>query len=111
MILNLLTNAAKYAREGRVVELAWRPENGRVRFEVMDEGPGVDTADVPRLFTPFDRLGHAKVRGTEGTGLGLSVCRRIAQLHGGGISVKSLPGEGSRFTLHLPAAQAAHHLE
>ena len=106
VILNLLTNAAKYAREGRIVELASRPENGRVRFEIMDGGPGVDPADVPRLFTPFDRLGHTKVRGTEGTGLGLALSKRLVEAMGGEIGFANRSsGKGAVFWFTLPAGR------
>lgn len=106
IMLNLLTNAAKYAREGERVELTSAADNGRVRFEIIDEGPGVAPSDVPRLFTPFDRLGHPKVRGTEGTGLGLALSKRLVEAMGGEIGFQNRHGrKGAIFWFTLPAGQ------
>lgn len=104
IILNLLANAAKYARNGGRVDMVCRAINGRVRFEIIDEGPGIDPADIPRLFTPFDRLGHHKVRGTEGTGLGLALSKRLVEAMGGEIGFLNRPSRtGAIFWFSLPA--------
>lgn len=79
VILNLVANAAKYNRTGTMVELNCRQEEGFVRVEVTDDGEGIDAHDVPRLFTPFDRLGQQKRAKVEGTGLGLALSKRLVE--------------------------------
>lgn len=107
VLLNLLTNAAKYARNSDRVDLVCRRFNGCVRFEIIDEGQGIDPADIPRLFTPFDRLGHHKVRGTEGTGLGLALSKRLVEAMDGKIGFENRPErQGAIFWFSLPAGQA-----
>ncbi len=104
VLANLLSNAVKYNRPGGRVQLdSERREPGQVALRVSDTGPGLDAAQRARLFTPFDRLG-AQRSGIEGTGLGLSLARQLAQAMGGTIEVDSEPGRGSCFTLVLPAA-------
>jgi signal transduction histidine kinase len=73
-----------------------------VAVEVADNGIGIDAADLPRLFKPFQRL-HVR-RLYEGHGLGLALARQLVQSQGGDIQVSSVPGEGSRFTVVLQAA-------
>ncbi len=103
VLLNLLSNAAKYARSGRRVYLRCRVEQTWIRFEIADEGPGVDPASVSRLFTPFDRLGRHTLRGTEGTGLGLALSKRLVEAMGGeiGFATRS-SGTGAVFWFRLP---------
>ena len=91
------------------VRITVEEADGGHQIHVSDNGIGIATEHLHDIFDMFKRL-HTR-KHYEGTGLGLSVCRRIAQLHGGSISVQSTPDEGSRFTLHLPAAPAAPHLE
>ncbi len=111
VLKNLTSNGLKFSRRGvpPVVRITVEEDGGTHQIHVTDNGIGVADEHLHDIFDMFKRL-HTRKQ-YEGTGLGLSVCRRIAQLHGGGISVKSQPGEGSRFTLHLPAARAAHQLE
>ncbi|MGH9260858.1 MAG: sensor histidine kinase, partial [Acidimicrobiales bacterium] len=72
-----------------------------VRFHVTDRGPGIPVEQQARIFEPFERSGHEQ--GT-GSGLGLAVSRRLAELLGGSLTVASEPGRGARFTLTLPSA-------
>ncbi|MCX6555231.1 MAG: ATP-binding protein, partial [Candidatus Aminicenantes bacterium] len=65
-------------------------------------GIGIAEKDLPRLFAPFGQLDSSLARKYEGTGLGLSMVKRLAELHGGTVSVNSIPGAGSRFTVRLP---------
>jgi PAS domain S-box-containing protein len=113
VLKNLASNGLKFSRRGvpPVVRVTVEEADGGHRIHVSDNGIGIGIAADHQhdIFDMFKRL-HTR-KHYEGTGLGLSVCRRIAQLHGGGISVQSTPDEGSRFTLHLPAAPAAPHLE
>jgi signal transduction histidine kinase len=101
---NLLSNAIEHAKVGTEIRIATRPleSDGRpfVEIAVVDEGPGVARDDRDRIFEPYVR---ARAVG-RGAGLGLSICRRIVDAHGGQISVEDEPGGGSRFTFTLPAA-------
>jgi signal transduction histidine kinase len=106
VILNLVLNALQ-AMEGRpqgenAVDVESRLEGGRVAVRVRDNGPGIAPAHLARIFEPFFTT---KAEG-EGTGLGLAICRDIARAHGGDISVETRVGEGTTFTLTLPAAAA-----
>lgn len=111
VLKNLTSNGLKFFRRGvpPVVRITVEEDDDTHRIHVTDNGIGIADEHQHDIFDMFKRL-HTRKQ-YEGTGLGLSVCRRIAQLHGGRIAVKSLPGEGSCFTLHLPAALAVPHLE
>ena len=102
VLLNLLANAAKYNREGSFVRLACRSSNAGVRVEVEDDGPGIRKADVPRLFTAFDRLGQQDRSRVEGTGLGLALSKSLIESMGGAIGFEPRPGGGARFWFTLP---------
>ncbi len=106
VILNLLANAAKYNRSGQFVRLACRTAGDMVRVEVEDDGPGIRRADVPRLFTAFDRLGQQERARVEGTGLGLALSKSMVESMGGAIGYEARPGGGARFWFTLPAAPA-----
>jgi PAS domain S-box-containing protein len=103
VLLNVLSNAVKYNRQGGHVRVAAHREGERVRLTVTDSGPGISAEHLSRLFTPFDRLG-AERTGVEGTGLGLAVSRRLAELMGGTLALASEDGHGTTVTLELPAA-------
>jgi PAS domain S-box-containing protein len=100
---NLLGNALKYHQPGEVprVELRASSEGGRHVIEVMDQGIGVEEAQRERIFEPFYRL-HPRSK-IEGSGMGLAICRRIAEVHGGAVSCEAGPGGGCTFRLTLPA--------
>jgi len=108
VLLNLLSNAIKYNRSGGSVDVLVapaRPAEGRawLSITVQDTGVGIDPADLPHLFEPFNRL--AQTRGTvEGTGIGLSVTRALVTLMHGHIQASSQPGVGSSFHVLLPRA-------
>jgi PAS domain S-box-containing protein len=105
VLLNLLSNALKYNREGGRVSLSCRPGlGGLLRLSVTDTGIGIAREKLERLFQPFDRLG-AEASGVEGTGLGLALSRRLAEAMGGKLGVESEVGVGSTFWLELPQAQ------
>jgi signal transduction histidine kinase len=106
---NLITNALKHAATGRWLSITasrgahrGQPE---VQIAVSDRGPGIEATDLPHLFEPFYRGRSALERQVQGNGLGLSLVKRIAEAYGGRVTVRSAPGEGSTFTLHLPVAQ------
>jgi len=101
ILLNLLTNAAKFTERG-TVRCHLRADAETVMLEVSDTGRGIAPVDIARLFEPFWQGESAARERPEGVGLGLSVSRRLAQLLGGDITVDSVPGRGSTFTLRLP---------
>ena len=102
VLTNLLDNAIRHGR-GRVVLGAYR-ENGAVRLEVADDGPGFAPDDLDHVFEPLFRSDRARAPATGGTGLGLAIARRLARAHGGDIAAANDPGGGARATLTLPAA-------
>lgn len=104
ILVNLLSNAVKFTPDGGAIglEVAGDREHGMVRFTVWDTGIGIAPADLTRLFQPFTQLDSRLGREYHGTGLGLSLVQGMAELHGGGVSVESDEGQGSRFTVTLP---------
>jgi two-component system sensor histidine kinase ResE len=104
MLTNLVDNAIKYTPDGGRVTVSVRGDSGgAVVLSVSDTGPGIPEQDLARIFERFYRGDQS--RSEPGTGLGLSLARAIARAHGGDITVESRPGEGSTFTVRLPAAQ------
>jgi signal transduction histidine kinase len=101
VISNLLDNAVKYSPAGGRVECDVRAEDGQAVVTVRDHGIGIAEEDLGRLFTRFGRIVTPDNSHIAGTGLGLHLAQRLAALHGGEITVESLPGEGSTFTLRL----------
>jgi two-component system heavy metal sensor histidine kinase CusS len=98
---NLVENALAFTPSGGSVSLSATPEGDGVRVTVADTGCGVPAADLPRLFDRFYRADPA--RSSRGVGLGLSIVRTVAGLHGGTVEVASVVGQGTRVTLHFPA--------
>lgn len=103
LLLNLVENAIKYTPPGGKVTLSLAREPGWVYVTVADTGIGIAPEDLPHIFERFYRADKARSRAMGGTGLGLSIAQWIAQAHGGQITVESRLGEGSTFTLWLPA--------
>ncbi len=112
MLVNLLSNAVKFTPEGGEVglEVVGDRANEVMQFTVWDTGIGIAQEDLGRLFRPFVQLDSSLSRQYSGTGLGLSLVYRMAELHGGGVAVESQAGNGSRFTLSLPWQEAEEHL-
>ena len=102
VVVNLLANAVKFTPDGGTVSLRAARENGQVRLSVHDTGIGIAAADQQRIFEEFQQASHQTEKSREGTGLGLSLSKRMVELHGGTISVESAPGKGSTFTVALP---------
>ena len=104
LVLNLVSNAVKYTPSGGRVWLALTAGSGTATISVRDSGIGIAPGDVDRVFDRFWRADAARSRTGErpGIGLGLSICKWIAEAHGGSIAVTSRPGRGSTFTVTLP---------
>ncbi len=107
ILLNLLTNAAKFTEHGRVM-LTYRVSDEELCLEVADTGPGIPVEMQARIFEPFTQASVAGRNGNgpgQGHGLGLAICRSLCRQLGGAIGVSSSPGEGSTFTVRVPAAR------
>jgi signal transduction histidine kinase len=102
VLVNLLSNAVKFTPPGGTVEVRADATEAGVEITVSDTGVGIDPADRETIFEAFRRAGSNGVRGVEGTGLGLSLAKRMVELHGGHIRVSSEVGKGSAFTFDLP---------
>lgn len=100
-VVNLIDNAIKYSDDNSLINIrGFKDENG-VTIEVTDHGRGIEEEHIPRLFERFYRVDKARSRKLGGTGLGLAIVKHITQAHGGKVSVKSSPGKGSTFSIHL----------
>ncbi len=105
ILLNLLGNAIKYNREGGTVSISCvRPKPGHLRVQVTDTGPGIAPEHFGLLFTPFERLGAERTT-VEGTGIGLALSRRLAEVMGGTLEVESTVGRGSTFSVAFPIVE------
>ncbi|MCY1061214.1 AAA family ATPase [Nannocystis sp. SCPEA4] len=103
ILVNLLGNAAKFTSAGRVTLSAARDERA-VRFVVADTGIGMTAEELATAFEPFVQVDASSTRRFGGVGLGLTICRRLAEVMGGALTATSEPGRGSVFTLELPLA-------
>jgi len=104
VVLNLLSNAIKFTPEGGRIEVGAVPKDGFVEVSVSDTGTGIAPEDQEKVFEEFRQVGTAAKK-IEGTGLGLTLCRKFVELHGGRIWVKSELGQGSTFTFTIPMRQ------
>ena len=102
ILLNLLSNAVKFTPDGGRVEVSAKLDTDKVEIAVKDSGVGISADDQARLFEEFRQFGGDAARRAEGTGLGLALTKKFAELHGGSIRVRSSPGSGSTFTVSLP---------
>lgn len=103
LLINLLENALKYTPPRTPIEIAASVNDGEVRLEVADRGPGLPPGDEARVFDKFYQGRQA--RGGRGVGLGLTICRGIAEAHGGQILAENRPGGGVVFRVALPLAE------
>ena len=101
-VSNLVENAIKYTKDGGLIRLIVRGENGHTVVEVIDNGIGIAADDLPRIFERFYRAERSRSRDMGGTGLGLSIVKHIMQAHGGTVEVASTPAKGSTFRLKFP---------
>jgi len=107
VLINLIGNAEKFTKSGSIIVRVQtlgevKTGNLSVKFEVEDTGIGIEASALPKLFTPFEQAEASTARRYGGSGLGLSICKRLTELMGGSIKASSSPGEGSTFTFELP---------
>ncbi len=107
----LLDNAIKYSRPGSVITLSSRRRNGNALISVTDQGIGIQPQEITKIFDRFYRADAARSNSTEGYGLGLSIAQQIVEAHNGAISVSSIFGKGSTFTIALPLAAVSQSNE
>ncbi len=102
VFINLLDNAVKYCPEGSEVRVRLQTDGENIVVEVADNGPGIPPEDLPHIFDKMYRVEKESTRSVEGSGLGLSIVKRIVELHGGQIAVESAVGKGTTFRVRLP---------
>ncbi len=107
VLTNLVENAVKYSPQGGKITISGRSSDGQVEITVADEGIGIPSSELKRLFTPFHRVDRGAAGKVQGVGLGLHICKAIVEAHGGKIEVASQFGKGSQFTFTLPFGEAA----
>lgn len=105
-LVNLIDNAVKYSDPNRPVQVESRADGRFIEVAIVDKGPGIEPTHLARLFERFYRVDQGRSRQLGGTGLGLSIVKHIAHVHGGEVSVESVVGQGSRFSLFLPALES-----
>jgi signal transduction histidine kinase len=101
---NLVSNATKFTEEGSITLKAFAEANEWVVMQVIDTGVGMDDEDLQVIFDEFTQADSSQTRTADGTGRGLTITRRLVQMHGGEIGVESVVGKGSTFTVKLPVA-------
>ena len=101
-IFNLISNAIKYSIDRKEINLILYENSNEIILEVIDRGIGIEQKELFNIFEKYYRVSDSKIRGSQGTGLGLTVTRSILKAHNGYITVDSKPGEGSTFALHFP---------
>ena len=104
IIINLVGNAIKFTQEGGQIEVTGRKANGGFELCVMDNGPGISSELLDKIFTPFNQVDNRYNRNAGGTGLGLSLVRGLAELHGGKAWIDSDTGQGTRAHVYFPVA-------
>ena len=102
ILINLLSNAVKFSPKKSAVKIHIEPTETALRIAVVDQGIGMAAEDIPRALEPFRQVDGALTRNYEGTGLGLPLARRLAELHNGTLTIESTPGEGTSVFVDLP---------
>jgi len=104
VLRNLLSNALRHTPAGGLITVRVEAQSGQVRLQVTDSGTGIAASDLPHVFDRFYRGDKSRSRRGGGAGLGLAIARQLITVHGGTIEVASASGQGTTFTLSLPAA-------
>jgi len=102
VLYNLLENAVAHTNQGDSITVAARQQDNQVKISVVDTGEGIPAEDLANIFERFYRVDKSRTRATGGSGLGLTIAKRLVEAHGGNIEVNSKPGKGSSFTFTLP---------
>jgi len=102
---NLLENAVAHTAKGGSITVAAKQQGNWVEVSVTDNGEGIPAEDLPNIFERFYRVDKSRARATGGSGLGLTIAKRLVEAHGGKIEAQSELGKGSRFTFTLPAPE------
>jgi two-component system sensor histidine kinase RstB len=105
---NLLRNATKYARSKIQVSALMREKDQLFLICIDDDGIGIPKREREHIFSAFTRLDRSRDRATGGHGLGLAICRRVLELHGGNVTASESPLGGARFTMFWPMQQPPH---
>ncbi|MBT3700693.1 MAG: response regulator [Alphaproteobacteria bacterium] len=106
ILINLITNAIKFTPEnGQVTTSAFIDEQGRFCLSIVDTGIGIAEEDIPRVLIPFGQVENVFSRSKEGTGLGLPLSKRLAELHEGELTIESYPGQGTAVSVIFPASR------
>jgi signal transduction histidine kinase len=106
VLVNLLDNAIKYSNGNKIIDVRIESRPDEVRIAVRDHGIGIAKCEQKKIFEKFYRVGSGLVHDVKGSGLGLSIVQHVVCAHGGRVEVESVPGEGSTFTIVLPARSA-----
>ena len=102
---NLIANAVKFSHRNQRVRVTAEYDGRQWRIDVADRGIGIPEAEAGQLFSRFVRASNARTAGLPGTGLGLSIVKVLTEMHGGHVEVASTLGQGSTFTVYLPAQE------
>jgi signal transduction histidine kinase len=102
ILYNIIENAVKYSPKGSKIRICTRSNANEITFGVTDHGPGIPAHSLPKVFEPFERIEESHITPVKGAGLGLLVCKRLVEVHGGKIWAKSKKGQGSTFYFSLP---------
>lgn len=111
-VSNLVSNAIRYTPVGKRIDVAFRlAPDGAAVFIVKDQGPGIAQEHLPRLTERFYRVDRSRSRDTGGTGLGLAIVKHVTQRHGAELSIESVPGKGSSFSITFPPHRVRRELD
>lgn len=102
VLINLIGNAVKFTEDNGRITIYTQKSDKYFKITVEDTGIGIDKKDINKLFEPFHQLENVYTKKVQGTGLGLALSKKMIELHGGKLTVKSVPGEGSSFTIKIP---------
>ncbi|KKY02989.1 hypothetical protein VN21_00240 [Paraclostridium benzoelyticum] len=111
IVLNLLSNAFKFNRKGKTIQVTIKDLKDKIQLRVKDEGIGIPKKDLYKVFDRFKQVKHESIDTKVGSGIGLSLVKSLVELHGGNIDVESELGQGSEFIINMPCNLYSHKLE